>query len=188
VRISQVIAGWDNFQLSNLIAVLGKCPRQGFTYLREGEKKDGHHSLLLVEVSYYYTTHPWIGKQGKGSLLSWTPRTISFYYRHSFAHVGPWVCVRLKVPKSKQASPPIVLLKAVHIFHISPFNLWPRRLLSTHVVRAPQFTQVDPSFLCIWLAWRFAGQRPCCLSYCRKALGGHGCMVVDFRASRELVS
>ena len=69
MRISQVIAGWDKFQLSNLILVLGKCPRLDFTYLREGEKKDGHHSLLRVEVSYYYTTRPWIGKQGKGSLF-----------------------------------------------------------------------------------------------------------------------
>ena len=144
----------------------------------------------FVEVSYYYTTHPWIGKRGKGSLFVMNSED-KFILLWALActcwTLGICTVKSAKEQASERASPPIVLLKAVHIFHISPFNLWPRRLLSTHVVQAPQLTQVDPSFLCIWLAWRFPGQRPCCLSYCRKALGGHGCMVVDFRASRELV-
>lgn len=93
---------FNRIQPSNPIVVLDV----GFTYLPLGRER-GKMVIIIIaylsrEVSYYYyTTHPWMGKRERALCLSWTLRTIPFYYGHSLAHVGPWVYVRWKSAKER---------------------------------------------------------------------------------------
>ena len=118
---------FNRIQPSNPIVVLDV----GFTYLPLGRER-GKMVIIIIaylsrEVSYYYyTTHPWMGKRGKGSLFVMNSEDNSILLwalTRTCWTLGVCTVEKCQRASERVMSPPIVLLKAVHIFHISPFQL-----------------------------------------------------------------